>query len=294
MADRPLSVLSKGQRRMESLITAEDILRHYEDVYSSRFRWLGGPEGMPVDWPERMLFRFGLLGTAEAFGEMQLAGGSVGLRGIYGQPLNWFPKCEGTAIPDGWLQAHEGPTVYLHYIPQDEIEPLCELMADAWRCMKSNIKGMSQPIVVQGTVGAELNAKECAESIDGWRPVIFTLDRASAEAKAIDLGGKDHTESLIKTINDIDCEILARFGIKSAGTEKASGVTTEETLSITQELRLRLERDLEIRRKFCEEIQDVLPGLWAEPAPGLMDGPDADDKERDDDIGDGDDTGSAA
>ena len=283
MADRPLSILSKGQRRMESLIAPDDILRHYEDTFATRFRWLGGPEGMDPSWPERMLYRFGLLGTAEAFGSMQLAGGSVGLRGIYGQPLNWFPKCDGVQIPEGWLQAHEGPTDYLHYIPAEEILPLCELMADAWRCMKSNIKGMSQPIVVQGTIGAELNSKECADSIDGWQPVIFTLDRTSAEAKAIDLGSKDHTESLIKTINDIDCEILARFGIKSAGTEKASGVSPEETLSIAQELRLRLERDLEIRRRFCAEVQDVLPGLRVEPAPGLMDNPYKKEKEGEDD-----------
>ena len=281
MTNRPYSVLSKGERNAIDLLDTDALLAHYEDVYASRFRWLGGPEGMDPSWPERMLYRFGLLGTAEAFGSMQLAGGSVGLRGIYGQPLNWFPKCDGVQIPEGWLQAHEGPTVYLHYIPAEEILPLCELMADAWRCMKSNIKGMSQPIVVQGTIGAELNAKECADSIDGWQPVIFTLDRTSAEAKAIDLGSKDHTESLIKTINDIDCEILARFGIKSAGTEKASGVSPEETLSIAQELRLRLEHDLDIRRRFCEQVQDVLPGLKVEPAPGLMDGPDADKAESD-------------
>ena len=273
MADRPLSINSKGQRREAEELGAYDLVRHYEDVFSARFRWLNGPEGMPIDWPERMLFRFGLLGAAKAFGSMQLAGGSVGLTGIYGQPLDWYPKCEGASIPDGWLQAHEGPTVHIPNVPQDEIEPLCELMADAWRCMKTNIMGMSQPVVVQGTIGAELNVKECGQAVDGYKPRIFTLDRNSVDAKALDLGAKDHTESLIKTINDIDCEILARFGIKSAGTEKASGVSPEETLSIAQELRLRLERDLEIRRRFCEEVQDVLPGLRVEPAPGLMDDP---------------------
>ena len=231
---------------------------------------------MDPSWPERMIYRYGLLGVAEAFGEQQLAGGSIGLRGIYEQPLNWFPKCDGVNIPQEWLQPHEGPTVYLPYIPADEVEGLCQLMADAWRCMKSNIMGMSQPVIVQGTVGAELNAKECSQAVNGYKPTIFTLDRTSVDAKALDLGAKDHTESLIKTINDIDCEILARFGIRSAGTEKASGVSPEETLSIAQELRLRLERDLEIRRKFCEQVQDVLPGLRVEPAPGLIGDPNAD------------------
>ena len=281
MPERPLSILTKGQRNSLDLLDTDALLFHYEDVYASRFRWLGGPEGMDPSWPERMLFRFGLLGSAEAFGSPQLAGGSVGLHGIYGQPLTWFPKCEGVQIPEGWLQPHEGPTVHIPFIPRDECEPLCELMSKAWHAMRNNINGMSQPVIVQGTIGSELNVKEASQAIDGMRPFIFTLDRAGPEAKAMDLGAKDHTESLIKVINDIDCEILARFGIRSAGTEKASGVTAEETLSIAQELRLRLERDLESRRRFCDQVQGILPGLRVEPAPGLMDPNNNDDSSSD-------------
>lgn len=279
MVDRPLSVLTKAQRNSMDLIDTDALLAHYEDVFASRFRWTGGPEGMPEDWPERMIWRHGLLGEADAFGGPQLAGGNVGLRGIYGQPLNWFPVVDGTTIPDGWLQAHEGPTLWLHFIPRMEAEPLCMLMGQAWRCMRSNILAMSQPVIVQGTIGAELNVKEADEAINGIIPTVLTLERGGVDAKALDLGATDHTESLIKVINDIDCEILARMGIKSAGTEKASGVSPEETLSIGQELRLRLERDLEARRRFCEAISDRMPGLRCEPAPGLMETVGAPDKE---------------
>ena len=282
MPERPLSITSKGERRTMDLLETDGLLAHYEDVYASRFRWTGGPEGMDPSWPERMIYRYGLLGTAEAFGSPQLAGGSIGLRGIYEQPLNWFPKCDGTAIPDGWLTAHEGPTVYQRFVPRDEVEPLCQLMAEAWLTMRQNIKAMAQPVVVQGTIGCELNVKEAVEALDGRKPYIVTLDRSTAnDAKAIDLGAKDHTESLIKVINDLDCEILARFGIKSAGTEKASGVTTEETLSITQELRLRLERDLETRTRFCDEVRDIFPDLRCVPAPGLMDAPEQETDDND-------------
>ena len=273
MPNRPYSVLSKGERNALDLLDTDALLAHYEDVYASRFRWEGGPEGMDPSWPERMIYRYGLLGVAEAFGEQQLAGGSIGLRGIYEQPLNWFPHCDGTSIPEGWTKAHEGPTVYVPFVPRSETEPLCQIMAEAWRTMRQNVKGMAQPVVIQGTVGSELNVKECADAIDGFRPMIFTLDKTAVSPTAIDLGAKDHTESIIKVINDIDCEILARFGIRSAGTEKASGVTAEETLSIAQELRLRLERDLETRKRFCEAVQDKLPGLRVEPAPGLMSDP---------------------
>lgn len=282
MVERPLSILTKAERNsVAGLLDTDALLMHYEDVYASRFRWEGGPEGMDPSWPERMLFRFGLLGTAEAFGAAQLAAGNVGLKGIYDQPLNWLPICEGTVIPEGWMKPHEGPVVYIPFVPRTECQPLCELMSDAWRCMKSNILSMSQPVLVQGTPGSEINVKEAKDSIYGLTPMILTLDRSAVEAKSLDLGGKDHTESLIKVINDIDCEILARFGIKSAGTEKASGVTSEETLSINQELRLRLERDLESRQRFCDAVRDVFPNLRVIPSPGLMDEPSPKEPEQD-------------
>lgn len=283
MVERPYSILTKAERRATfSVIDAESLLEHYENRFASRFRWSNGPEGMEPDFPERMIWNFGLLGTAKAFGKVQLCGGNASLKGIYGQPLNYFPVSgNSSVIPEGWGSAHEGPTVWLKTVPRQDIEPYCEMMAHAWRAMRSNIRGMSQPVIVQGTAGSELNVKECDEAIDGFNATIYTLDRSAVEPKAIDLGAKDHTESLIKIINDIDCEILARMGIKSAGTEKASGVTAEETLSITQELRLQLEMGLEKRRRFCEQVQDILPGLTVEPAPGLMD-----EKSTNDDSGD--------
>ena len=186
MVDRPLSVLTKAQRNSMDLIDTDALLAHYEDVFASRFRWTGGPEGMPEDWPERMIWRHGLLGEADAFGGPQLAGGNVGLRGIYGQPLNWFPVVDGTTIPDGWMQAHEGPTLWLHFIPRMEAEPLCMLMGQAWRCMRSNILAMSQPVIVQGTIGAELNVKEADEAINGIIPTVLTLERGGVDAKALE------------------------------------------------------------------------------------------------------------
>ena len=88
----------------------------------------------------------------------------------------------------------------------------------------------------------------------------------------MDLGGKDHTQNLISTINALDCEILARMGIKSAGTEKASGVTSEETLSITQELQLINQQDYELRKRWSElpQIKKRFPKLEVMPAPGLQ------------------------
>ena len=82
MPERPLSILTKGQRNSLELLDTDALLFHYEDVYASRFRWLGGPAGMDPSWPERMLFRFGLLGSAEALRlEYRMNSGFLALSG---------------------------------------------------------------------------------------------------------------------------------------------------------------------------------------------------------------------
>lgn len=288
MTDRPLSLLTKAMRREASSVIPEDLLLHYEDVYAARFVWEGGPEDMPEDFIERALFRSGLVGPAKAFGQMQVAEGSYNLLGIYGQPLSWIPKAYNAQMPPGWEVPSELPALWLQHIPSIEILPFCDLMAAAWRCMDTSIQTMSQPILLQGTVGAEINVREAQEAIRGFKPMVPTLDRNSVEAKVLDLGGHDYTDSLTNTINNIDCEILARFGIRSPGTEKASGVTPEETLSIAQELRLILERDLRLRRKWCEKVQDLLPGISVRPAPGLLEEAEPHAKETEDEKESGD------
>lgn len=115
----------------------------------------------------------------------------------------------------------------------------------------------------------EINVVDTGDKLRAGDLQLFTLDRTSMNAKVLDLGGKDHTQNLISTINALDCEILARMGIKSAGTEKASGVTTEETVSITQELSLQNRADLMLRQEWIEKVRDRFPDLSFRLAPEL-------------------------
>ena len=160
----------------------------------------------------------------------------------------------------------------LHCVPMaEQIRELCVLMADAYNCLKQTLFSMGQPVAIQGMVGGEVNVIESKDALLGRKLVVPTLDKTGIQASVIDLGGKDHTQNLISTINALDCEILARFGIKSAGTEKASGVTSEETLSITQELQLINMADYELRSEWAEkeQIGDRFPQLKVKPAPAL-------------------------
>lgn len=272
---RPSFLLSKGERKeTEGLILPEDILIHYSEVYASRFVWEGTPKDMPQGFIERALFWTGGIAPARAFGEEQLIAAYPVMLGIYAQPITWEPiPAGGSIIPPQLMREYkQSRDPMLHCLPMaEQIRDLCMLMADAYNCMKQTLFSMSQPVAVQGVVGGEINVMEGEQTLLGRKLVIPTLDKTAMQASVIDLGGKDHTQNLISTINALDCEILARMGIKSAGTEKASGVTSEETLSITQELQLINKFDYDLRVKWCElpQIRERFPDLKVTPAPSL-------------------------
>lgn len=272
---RPSFLLSKGERReTEGLILPEDILLHYSEVYVSRFIWEGTPKDMPQGFIEKALFWTGGVAPVRAFGEENLVAAYPVMLGIYAQPISWEPvPAGGSIIPPNLMREYkQSKDPMLHCLPMaEQIRELCVLMADAYNCMKQTLFSMSQPVAIQGMVGGEVNVIESKDALLGRKLIVPTLDRTGIQASVIDLGGKDHTQNLISTINALDCEILARMGIKSAGTEKASGVTSEETLSITQELQLVNRFDYDLRENWMElqQIRERFPELKVTPSPAL-------------------------
>lgn len=272
---RPLLLTSKGERReSEGLILPEDILLHYAEVYASRFRWTGGPQDMPLGFIEKALFFTGCVGPIRAFGEEQLTPAYPVTLGMYAQPVTWEPAPAGGSIipPQIMKQYRQDKQPVIFCLPMaEQIRELCTVMARTYNCLNQTLLSMQQPVVLQGAVGGEINIKDTGNDLRLGKLLIPTLDKTGMQASVLDLGGKDHTQNLISTINALDCEILARMGIKSAGTEKASGVTSEETLSITQELQLINFNDLELRQRWCSlpQIRERFPDLKVEPAPGL-------------------------
>ena len=273
---RPSFILSKGERREgEGLVLPEDLLLHYAEIYASRFQWRGVPKDMPLGFIEKALFFTGGIAPVRAFGENQLIASIPVLLGLYAQPVTWEPVPAGGSIIPGNLmkQYKQDKDPSLFCLPMEaQIRELCVLMADTYNCLRQTITGMKQPVILQGAVGGEINIRDTGDDLRLGKLMIPTLDKTSMQASVLDLGGKDHTQNLISTINALDCEILARMGIKSAGTEKASGVTSEETLSITQELQLINQYDYELRKKWTElpQIRERFPDLEVVPAPGLQ------------------------
>ena len=250
-------------------VTADDLLAHYAERYVAKVTFKGTPEDMPPGFIMKSLFWTGAVAPIKVFGEDHITPASPILRGMYGQPLTWLPQpVPDTVLPPDVMREHkakEEPVLWFDFPLADELRPLCESMERAFRCLDQTVQAMQQPVILQGVVGGEINAVQMGKSLESMK--IYTLDRAASSATTLDLGGHDYTQNLISTINALDCECLARMGIKSPGTEKASGVTVEETVSVTQELDLINRYEISRIKAWVEKVRDRFPGLEAELSP---------------------------
>lgn len=271
MGEWPPWRLTASQRKNAEpeSVTADDLLAHYAERYAAKVIIKGGPEDMPPGFLMKALFWDGAVAPIKVFGEDHITPASPVLRGMYGQPLTWLPApVPDTVLPPDAMREHKSkdePVLWFDFPMADELRPLCESMARTFRCLDQTVQAMQQPVILQGVVGGEINAVQMGKSLEAMK--IYTLDRAASSANTLDLGGHDYTQNLIATINALDCECLARMGIKSPGTEKASGVTVEETVSVTQELDLINRAEITRIKAWVEKVRDRFPGLEAELSP---------------------------
>lgn len=272
MSDWPPWRLTAAQRKAEAAegrITADDLLDHYCGIFCGKLVWDGLPDDMPQGFINETLFWTGSAAPLHVFGQWHVVAASPVMFGIYAQPLTWLPSpAPNTVLPSDVMRSHdatENPVLWMRSCLADELRPLCVMMAKTYRCLEQTIQAMRQPVVLQGVAGGEINQVETAKSLSDLN--IYSLDRAAMSAGVLDLGGSDHTQNLISTINALDCECLARMGFKSAGTEKASGITVEETVSITQELDLINRRDIELCRQWAEKVRPMFPRISVRLAP---------------------------
>jgi hypothetical protein len=94
--------------------------------------------------------------------------------------------------------------------------------------------------------------------LEGGEQYIPVIDAKRLGVQVLDLKSKDYTASLVATYNAMDNEILTIIGVKNTGTEKASGVTMEETTALHQELSVVSDIGLKLRLQWCEKVNAKL------------------------------------
>lgn len=261
MADKPTFLTTKGQRRtMDGELDTWHTDEHYRRIFAGLFKYGNLPEGCPAGFVEgQAIWWAGACGCTKAkgFGTM-LTPAKPSTFTPYGLPYQWIPEpVNGMHKVPGsdYFRERKDPILYTGAPMRDLIEPYIQIMERTMRVLNTNIFALSQPVMIAGVPGAELDGLLMKSTImDGETYIPVT--RAGAQAPVVlDLKANDNTQNLISTIDWCDSRILEVM-LSSNGMEKSSGVTTMETVSGVQSIIQEAEVMLEQRKAWCDECND--------------------------------------
>ena len=274
---RPTFLLTKGERaKADGQLFTGDIVEHYRGIAAGRYAWDGLPEGCPRTYIEDTALFFNPGASAKkvkGFGPV-VCGIKPSMLDFYGHPYEWMPAPFRGIRPinadaDFFAPSRE-PAMWFGSSVMDAIEPYLDIMQRCLNVLNTNVFALSQPIMITGVSGASLGSMVMkSELIDG-AVYIPTTGAGATPPEVLDLGAEDHTQNLISTIDWCDARILEAMA-SSNGVEKSSGVTTMETVSGVQSVMQEFEAGLEIRRDWCDRINDRLKlSISVRPGKGVQ------------------------
>lgn len=257
---RPSFITTKGERG-NSNPHSFNPLHRYKSIAMGIYEWTGLPDDVPLGFIEGVLFEVGCISakSVEGLGICVLPASPSTLT-LYGEPSNWLPTrlySFPSSLPD-LTATSTNPCLYLGESTLSKIEMFVSIMNNSLLSLNQNIVAMRQPIALDGSVGNGADAVVLSKELDGGEMYIPVIDASKLGVHVLDLKAQDHTQSLISTYNAMDSEILNIIGVKNVGSEKASGITSEETLSIKQELVLTSDIGLRLRERWCERINTAI------------------------------------
>lgn len=259
---KPTFLTTKGERNEEEgvLFIGDSLLQHYRAVAGGRYKWKGLPDDCPADFPETDALFFNAGMSAKRIGrDPVVCGIEPATLDIYAKPYTWLPSpAYGTTrIPNKWFEESRNPALWLRSSTFDLIQPYLEMMERTLKVLNTNIFALSQPVMIEGLPGAELDGLIMKSKVMTGQTYIPVIKPSPQKAQVLDLKASDHTQNLISTLDWCDARILEIMA-SSNGVQKSSGITTAETVSGIQSVMQDAEAGLRARREWCERINAVL------------------------------------
>lgn len=281
---KPTFIRGKG---CKAQIETYGLAEHYRRIFRGLTAWDGLPEGCPEGFPQDCIFFTGGIGCKRMRGiGPVLSGISPTTLTVYGTPYDWIPQPIGMAmnLSGEFFQPTNDPCIWMGDSMANMIEPFVEILDRTLKTLNQNIIGLTQPVMVKGLPGTELPAVVMKNDILDVSTVIPSTG-AGFNAEILDLKAQDHTQNLISTADWCDARILEIL-MSSNGVEKASGITTLETVSGVQSIIQEYDGMLARCRDFADQVNDrfrmdlsVKPGKGME---SLMAGPQSEAKPQED------------
>ena len=263
---KPTFIIGKGAGKGQ--IETTPLEQHYRRVFRGLIKWDGLPEKCPTNFPQDCLFYTGGIGCKrmKGFGPV-LAGVKPTTLTVYATPYDWIPQPIGMAMDlnADFFQPTNDPCCWIGTSVSELIRPYLDIMERTIKTLNQNLIALQQPIMLKGIPGAELPAMVFQNELLDTKSVIPSTG-AGFNAEILDLKAQDHTQNLVSTIDWCDARILEVM-MSSNGVEKASGITTLETVSGVQSIMQEFDETIERCRAFCDEANSKF-GLSMIVSPG--------------------------
>ena len=263
---KPTFILGKGAGKGQ--LETSPLEQHYRRVFRGLMDWDGLPEKAPKNFPQDCIFYTGGIGCKrmKGFGPI-LAGVDPSTLTVYGTPYEWIPQPIGMAMDlnNEFFQPSNDPNCWIGESVRNLIRPYLDIMERTMKTLNQNLIALQQPIMLKGIPGAELPAMVFKNELLDTQSIIPSTG-AGFNAEILDLKAQDHTQNLVSTIDWCDARILEVM-MSSNGVEKASGITTLETVSGVQSIMQEFNETLERCRAFCDECNSKF-GLSMSVRPG--------------------------
>lgn len=257
---KPFFLLSKGERNRQGGLFLDSLADHYRRIAGGCFKWEGTPDGMPQGYIEdTALFYCPAVGCkrVKALGTVILPCRPATLN-VYGRPYSWiFSPQDGMTrltVDSDLFEETNDPCLWMGSSIHEMIEPFLDIMKNTLATLNVNIDGLAQPIVASGVPGGELGTLVIKDAVLSKERVIPTTG-TGFNVQVLDLKAQDHSQNLISVLDWCDARILEIMA-SSNGVEKASGITTMETVSGVQSIMQELQIGLEKRRAWADECND--------------------------------------
>ncbi len=263
---KPLWVGKQGQKELVDSINqlfpvAESILYEYEVLAGTPYTYENLEDiGITKRHLESIIYWNTHIGVGESSkGNKYVMGAKPVMEDMYGEPYEWTPLTTNVSkLPDNIIKKYkteEHQCIKLsEYSTAQIITDKCIWQASAYLSTNQNVISMRMPVVVTGVDSTvEMDFIDDAV-VHGFE--LPYLGSKGVGVEALDLKPQNFLDPLTGYIDFLHNKTLAKLGIDALGTQKASGITTEEAVLILAEIKGVRDNGLDIRNRICDMIND--------------------------------------
>ena len=248
-----------------------NLLRDYEQLAATMFEW-EGLEDIQITqrYMESLFFWNNCIGIVKAEKDKTIdyplvLGAKATKLNVYAEIYTWTPNpTNHTTLEIGVVKeyyAKKHPCIKLtEQTVAEGIIDECQWQASAYISANQNVLAMRMPYVIKGADSA-METKFLFDNVVDGRGLIPVVDSKNANIiEVLDINHTSFLSDLTGYMEFLHTKILGKLGIDALGTQKASGITTEEATLILAQIRGIREVNLERREKVCDMINEHIDG----------------------------------